>query len=179
MFTIFGKKKLKQETVANLFVNTLLDTVEKGFPEVAGIINDAPEFTTCPNINPKNANKFLVTVIAGNLKFLSSTFNKRGQTTIIEHTYFVLSQVFSMDIADFKELIKKEQAYISKVNFPSKNTLYGMSKAVFRKYNLNEFQDEYFKNMNSPNPMFLKKLDEVMENFVWNWDVFLSKHQVA
>ena len=38
--------------------------------------------------------------------------------------------------------------------------IYGMSKAVFHKYGLNEYQDEYFRRMQAPNPLFLKRMDD-------------------
>ena len=38
MFTLFGKKKIKEDVAVNIFINNLLDTVEKGFPEESGEI---------------------------------------------------------------------------------------------------------------------------------------------
>jgi len=67
---------------------------------------------------------------------------------------------------------------MKRVNSPSKTTLYGMSKAIFHKYALNDFQDNYFKRMNTPNPIFLKRLDELMQHFLFNWEVFLKKYRV-
>ncbi len=75
MFTIFGKKKIKEETASNIFINNLLDTVEKGFPEIAGIINESPEFITSPNLSENNSEKFLLIIIAANLKFIPEHFN--------------------------------------------------------------------------------------------------------
>jgi len=43
---------------------------------------------------------------------------------------------------------------------------------------LNEFQDEYFKRMQAPNPLFLKRMDEIMVNFIWNWDAFSKKFKL-
>ena len=56
---------------------------------------------------------------------------------------------------------------------------YAISKGICGKYRLNDFQDEYFKNMKSPNPMLLKRLDEAMDNFIWNWDTFKQKYQIV
>ena len=39
MFKIFGKKKIKEDVVANIFVNSILNTIDNGFPEIVGIIN--------------------------------------------------------------------------------------------------------------------------------------------
>ena len=65
-----------------------------------------------------------------------------------------------------------------KKNHPSRNMIYAMSKGVFDKYLLYNFQDEYFKRMQAPNPLFLKRMDEVLENFVWDWDVFFKKYRL-
>ena len=53
-----------------------------------------------------------------------------------------------------------------------------MSKAVFYKCDLNQYQESYFKTMNTPNPLFLKRLDELIINFIWDWDVFLKKFKL-
>ena len=53
-----------------------------------------------------------------------------------------------------------------------------MSKVIFDKYTLYNFQDEYFKRMQAPNPLFLKRMDEVVENFVWDWDGFFKKYRL-
>ena len=70
------------------------------------------------------------------------------------------------------------QSFIARVNYPSKNLVYGMSKAMFEKYKLNDFQDDYFRRMQAPNPLFLKRMDEVMANFIWNWDAFFKKYKM-
>jgi len=179
MFKIFGKKKLKEDVVASILVNTILDTVEKGFPVVAGIINDAPEFTSNPNISEKDLNKFLLIVIAGNLQYIPQQLRNNQDDRMISLVIDELSKVFNISVEALNKIIREYQTYISKVNHPSKNILYGMSKAVFYKYNLSNHQDEYFKNMRSPNPMFLKRMDEALENFVWNWESFQDKYQIS
>jgi hypothetical protein len=54
-----------------------------------------------------------------------------------------------------------------------------MSKAVFFKYNLSAYQQDYFKMMQTPNPIFLKKMDEIMSNFLFNWESFTVKYKVV
>jgi len=68
---------------------------------------------------------------------------------------------------------------MSRINTPSKNTLYAMSKAVFFKYNLNAYQQDYFKIMQTPNPLFLKRMDEIMANFLFDWESFTDKFKVV
>ena len=53
-----------------------------------------------------------------------------------------------------------------------------MSKGIFDKYALYDYQDEYFKRMQVPNPLFLKRMDEIVENFIWDWGAFLKKYRL-
>ena len=179
MFKIFGKKKIKEDVVANIFVNSILNTIDNGFPEIVGIINDASEFTVSPKISLNNDDCFTLIVFAANLSYIPQHLHDSQDERIMNLIYTKLSNVFDVDQEKFENVIKDYQCYLSKANHPSKNMLYAMSKGIFGKYNLNDYQDEYFKNMSSPNPMFLKRLDEAMDNFVWNWDSFKQQYQIS
>ncbi len=179
MFAIFGKKKIKEDVVANIFVNSILETIDNGFPEIVGILNDAAEFTTSPNLSEKDNDRFTLIVIAGNLAYIPMYLSHSKDERIIRLIFSKLSKVFDVDQERLESVIKEYQTYLSKINHPSKNTLYAMSKAIFGKYELYDYQDEYFKNMKSPNPMLLKRLDEAMENFLWNWETFNQKHYIS
>ena len=179
MFKIFGKKKIKEDIVANIFVNSILETIDKGFPEIVGIINDASEFTTSPNLTETDADCFTLIVFAANLSYIPKHLHDSKDDRITNLIFSKLSNVFDVDQERLENVIKGYQCYLNKVNHPSKNMLYAMSKGIFGKYELNDYQDEYFKNMKSPNPMFLKRLDEAMDNFVWNWDAFNQKYQIS
>lgn len=178
MFSTLIKRKLTDNQVANIFINALYDSIDNGFSEVAQLINEDLAFTTSPNIDKYNNGEFGLIVIVGNLSYLESTFDadqaERVETIIFEK----LSKFYDLDANAFKIIVKEYQNFILRVNHPSKNWIYGMSKAVFHKYKLNEFQDEYFRRMQAPNPLFLKRMDEVMGNFVWNWDAFFKKYRL-
>lgn len=178
MFSTLIKRKLTDNQVANIFINALYDSIDNGFSEVAQLINEDLAFTTSPNIDKDNNGEFGLIVIVGNLSYLESTFDadqaERVETIIFEK----LSKFYDLDSNAFKKIVKEYQNFILRVNHPSKNWIYGMSKAVFHKYKLNEFQDEYFRRMQAPNPLFLKRMDEVMGNFVWNWDAFFKKYRL-
>ena len=178
MFSTLIKRKLTDNQVANIFINALYDSIDNGFSEVAQLINEDLVFTTSPNIDKDNNGEFGLIVIVGNLSFLESTFDadqaERVETIIFEK----LSKFYDLDANRFKIIVKEYQNFILRVNHPSKNWIYGMSKAIFHKYKLNEFQDEYFRRMQAPNPLFLKRMDEVMGNFVWNWDAFFKKYRI-
>ncbi len=178
MFSTLIKRRLTDNQVANIFINAIFDSVDKGFEEVALLINEDTAFSSSPNININNNREFGLIVIVGNLSYLESNFEAE-QTERVEKIIFEkLSKLYAIDLSSFKKLIKEYQSFIARVNHPSKNWVYGMSKAIFYKYKLNEFQDEYFKRMQAPNPLFLKRMDEIMVNFIWNWDAFSKKFKL-
>ena len=178
MFSTLIKRRLTDNQVANIFINAIFDSVDKGFEEVALLINEDTAFSSSPNININNNREFGLIVIVGNLSYLENNF-EADQTERVEKIIFEkLSKLYAIDLSSFKKLIKEYQSFIARVNHPSKNWVYGMSKAIFYKYKLNEFQDEYFKRMQAPNPLFLKRMDEIMVNFIWNWDAFSKKFKL-
>ena len=178
MFSTLIKRRLTDNQVANIFINAIFDSVDKGFEEVALLINEDTAFSSSPNININNNREFGLIVIVGNLSYLESNFEAE-QTERVEKIIFEkLSKLYAIDLSSFKKLIKEYQSFISRVNHPSKNWVYGMSKAIFYKYKLNEFQDEYYKRVQAPNPLFLKRMNEIMVNFIWNWDAFSKKFKL-
>ena len=178
MFSTFIKKKLGDNQVANVFINAIFDSVDKGFKEVASIINEDPAFVICPNVTENHNGEFSLIVIVGNLSFLESTFESDQAARVEQLIFEKLAPIYEMSVGDFQNMIREYQSFIMRVNHPSKNWIYGMSKAIFHKYGLYEFQDDYFKRMQAPNPLFLKRMDEVMINFVWNWDAFFKKFRI-
>lgn len=171
------KKKLSDNQLANVFVNALLESIDKGFKEVADLINDDPAFVVSPNIQIDQDGEFAMIVFVGNLSFLESTFESDQAHRVEKLIFEKLGKVYGLSETQFAQLVREYQNFIVRVNHPSKNVLYGMSKAVFHKYKLNEFQDEYFRRMQAPNPLFLKRMDEVMNSFIWDWDAFFKKYR--
>ena len=62
-----------------------------------------------------------------------------------------------MKFNQMKDQLEKYSSFISRVNHPSKNILYGISKAVFSNLNLGNYQEEYFAQLNTLIQYFLKK----------------------
>lgn len=179
MLAIFGKKRVTAERTAHLFAHNIIETVEKGFADVAGFINDSPEFVTAPKIDPEDYGKFLMIVVAGNFAYIPQYFTDGQDKEILENCIQKLAPVFDMTPAEFSAKVKEYKDFMNKVNAPSKNTLYAMSKGVFFKYGLCDCQDEYFRQMKTANPIFLKNLDDLMRNFLWDWDAFNEKYKVV
>lgn len=179
MLAFLTKKKLTEDQLADCFVNGILQLVDQGFPDVAEMINIEPEFETAPQLRADAADRFLMIVVAGNLQNLSCHFHDYRDVRITDKILNRLSEILSIEKDKLKQLISTYQAFINRVNHPSRNTLYGMAKAVFYKYDLNPHQAEYFRNMKSPNPIFLKRLSEMMTNFVWEWEGYSQTYKIV
>ena len=178
MFGTILRKKISDDKLANIFINSLFNTIDTGFPVVAEFINDDPAFVRSPNVQPTDTYEFALILIVGNMSFLESAFDPEQADKVEKLVYEKLAKVYDMPVSEFKSLLKDYKTLISRLNNPSKNMIYGMSKAIFDKYTLYNFQDEYFKRMQAPNPLFLKRMDEVVENFVWDWDAFFKKYKL-
>jgi len=172
------KRRLSDNQVANVFINALLEVVDNGFKEVAALINDDAAFVASPNITPLQDGEFALIVIVGNLSYLESTFEADQAFRVEKLVFEKLGTLHGMSEQEFTKLVREYQSFMTRVNHPSKNMVYAMSKAIFHKYNLNEFQDTYFKRLSAPNPLFLKRMDEVVGNFIWNWDSFFKKYKI-
>jgi len=180
MFTkIFGKKKLKEDKLANIFVNSMLQAVDDCFSDIVGLIKESPEFIRVPVIKEGNDSKFLLIVIAANLKEIPKQLDAHQDNRMINMVITKLSSVFDVEFDKLEGILREYQSYLSRVNHPSNNNLYAMSKAVFFKYELGQYQEDYFRNMNSPNPLFLKRLDETMKLFMFNWENTKEQYQIV
>ena len=175
--TLFGKKKLTEDKAANIFVNSLIQVVENSFPDIVDNIKSDGEFIKTPSISKIDSDKFLMIVLAGNLKYLSRYLSSAEEIILKAKIIEKFGIVFGLSYTEMKAIVDEYTSFIHRVNHPSRNTLYGMSKAVFFKYKLGQYQDEYFSQLNAPSPILLKRMDNVMENFLWDWDTFFDKYK--
>lgn len=177
MLSSLLKKKLSANQFANIFINAVFEATENGFEVISDMINNDPAFVTSPNIQKEDFQKFQLIILAANFNNLDKYFEisemEDIKTTIIEK----LSTIFNVETKTILDVINHYYGFIGKVNHPSKTLLYGISKAVFFKYDLKDFQDEYFRRMQAPNPLFLKRLDAIMENFLWDWSTFTKRYR--
>lgn len=177
--TLLGKKKLTEEAVSELMVNSILNAVATNFPQVSGLMNDDIDFVLKPEISENDGYQFLLIVLTGNICFIPKFFESGKDKRIIEHVISHASEVLGYEKRLFAKDISECKKMMSRINYPSKNTIYAMSKALFYRYDLNEFQEKYFKTLRSPNPKFLKRMDDVVKLFIFNWAYFMEKHKVA
>ncbi len=177
--SLFGKKKLTEDKVANVFVNSLLKAVDDSFADVVSAIVNDKEFVSKPRMDVTDSDKFLIILLVGNLSGISRHFSNTEAMIVKGKIITKFGQVFGLSYDEMNDIVNDYSGFIYRVNHPSKNMLYGMSKAVFYKYNLGQYQDEYFSQMNAPNPILLKRLDLLMENYLWNWNSFLSRNKFS
>ena len=177
LLTIF-KKKLSDNQLANVFINGILELVENSFSEVVGMVNDDVAFPENPNIEVSNNGHFSLIVLAANLSNLESTF-ETDQADRVERIIFdKLAVMMNCSSEQAMEEIRDLQKFMGRINHPSKNLIYAMSKAFFFKYDLNQYQDEYFRRLSTPNPLFLKRLDAIMPEYLWDWDNFFKRYKI-
>ncbi len=179
MLTLFGKKKLTEDRLATVFVNGIQALIDNGFADVVGLINDSPEFVQPPAIQPEDVGPFTMIVLAGNIQVIPSYFPSGQDKRITEHILAKFSELYEMDKMELAELVGETRKFMSRKNHPSKITLNGMAKALFCRYELNDFQEEYFKNLHSPNPIFVQRLKDALENFMWDWESYTAKYKVV
>ena len=177
MFGVFFKKKITEEKLIDYFVFSTVKMVDDAFEDVADIICSDSEFKSRPIISAKQSDQFLWVVITGNMKFIPRYFNDYQDIRLLDDANRKFARILDVPLDVFKEEVKKYNQLFSRLNHPSKNTVYAMSKAVFHKYHLGQYQDDYFKNMDSPNPIFLKRLNDVMEEFLLDWEQFVDDYK--
>jgi hypothetical protein len=178
MFGSILKKKLSDNQLANVFLNGIFEVVDNGFGEIADLINDDPAFVVSPNLEKTANGQFTMIVIAANISSLENTFEADQAVRIEQLIFDKVGQMMGGNRDEAEETVRSYQKFMQRINHPSKNMVYAMSKAVFHKYELNDFQDEYFKRLQSPNPLFLKRMDQVVVNFLWDWDAFFKKYRI-
>jgi hypothetical protein len=178
MLSALMKKKLSANQMSNVFINGLVEVIKSSYPVFSEIVNDDTAFVTSPNLGKDHQTTFAFIVFAANLNRLESSFDPEHAAEVETEILFKLSKYFGQNLPEFKAEMKEYQKFINKINHPSKNLVYGMSKALFAKYELHNFQDEYFKRLAAPNPLFLKRMDELMQLFIWDWDAFFKKYKL-
>ncbi|MNU59036.1 hypothetical protein D3C71_481890 [compost metagenome] len=172
------KKRLSDNQLANVFLNGIFEIVDNGFVEVVDLINEDLAFVSSPSIPVDRNGEFTMIVVVANISTLETTFETIQANRIERIIFEQLGSLMGVSAIDAEAKVREYQKFMQRINHPSKNMIYAMSKAVFQKYNLNDFQDEYFKRLQSPNPLFLKRMDQVMNNFLWDWDSFFKKYKI-
>ena len=94
MFGTILRKKVSNDKMANVFINSLFNTIDAGFPVVAEFVNDDPAFVKSPGIRSNDSYEFALIVIVGNLSFLESAFDPEQADNIEAIVYEKLAKVY-------------------------------------------------------------------------------------
>jgi len=179
MLGIFGRKKIGEDKLSKIFINAMWKMSSEAFNEIAEMINEDPEFVSSPNIDPNSQTNFFFIIISGNLKYLPHRLAGSHSKFIIMKIYNQIAEMFDTSSGSIEKHIKHLQSEMSRLNHPSKNTLYAMSKLFFKQYDLYQYQDEYYSSIQAPNPIVLKRLDAIMSSFLWDWDAFSDEYKIV
>lgn len=179
MIGLFGKKKIKGSELAPLYVATIYDVIEKGFPEIAGYINEEKEFQKSPNLSGAENEWFLYIVYAGNIINLDNYFEKPKAEELSRLISREVIKSMGKDPEIVDTVLYDYELFLRNLFAQTKNLVKAMSLAIFHKYDLNKYQKDHFQKLNSPNPVVMKELNDMVEFFLWNWEDYLAKYKVV
>ena len=177
--TLFGKKKITEDKLANVFVNAVLELTEQGFPAVAAEVNESPEFNVPPELKETDSGAFALIVLAGNLMEMQRILGPGTDRRMYSLSVSKFAQATGHTGTDLEREVRALQSTMERLNFPSKNTVYAMGKALFHRYDLYCFQDVYFREQRAPNPIILKRLNGLMGYFIWNWGEVVEQYRIV
>ncbi|MCB9170053.1 MAG: hypothetical protein H6594_06860 [Flavobacteriales bacterium] len=177
--TLFGKKRISEDKLANVFVNALLELVDQGFANVVAELKEAPEFEAVPDIAYENEAPFLLIVLAGNLLEARRQLPAGTDVRLATLAISKFATATGSRSTEVEQRIGRLQGLMNRLNAPSKNTVYAMSKAVFHQYDLFAFQKVYFREQRVPDPIIQKRLNALMAFFLWDWEDFHEHYRIG
>ncbi|MEM9053678.1 MAG: hypothetical protein AAGC47_16605, partial [Bacteroidota bacterium] len=89
------------------------------------------------------------------------------------------AELYDTDKMSLAKMVSETRSLMMRKNHPSKSVTNAMARTIFCKYDLNQYQEKYFKSLDSPNPIFIQRLKEAMGNFIWNWDMLLERFKIV
>ncbi len=177
MLSIFTKKKISDQTLANVFVNGVLRLSKEGFSDIADLLNNDLELISNPRVDQNEYLNFSLIVFTGNIALIPDQFNALEQMRFLDLVYAKFAQAIGLSKHELKQQKNKISSLFKTLNHPSKNTQYAMSKALFHMYDLYGYQEDYFKNLKVANPVALKKINDIIPHFLWDWDATFKRYK--
>ena len=177
--TLFAKKKITKKKLAYNFVHHTLNVIDETYSDFLDAIYYDPELKTHPQLNYEDSSEIALIVIAGNIKYFERILSISEENEIVNEVIIQMAIIYGVEVIEMRETLESYSSFISRVNHPSKNILYGISKAIFFKFNLGQHQEEYFAQLNTPNPVFLKRIDILIENYIWDWKNIFDKNKIT
>ncbi len=177
--TLFGKKRITEEKLANVFINTVLEMCAEGYPLVAAELNEAPEFEESPGLSEDDDARFLLIVLTANLMEMNRALGPGVDKRMHSLAVSKFAQATGQDCTDVEEAVRALRDRMARLNAPSKNSVYAMGKALFLEYDLYRFQEEYFRATRSPNPIVLKRLNALFGYFMFGWAEVTEQYRIG
>lgn len=177
--SIFGKRKISEDKFANVFVNAVLRLTEQGYPAIVAELQESNEFVVRPVFGPGDDDLFALILFAGNLMEAPKHLPGGMDHRLAQHAYSKFAPLMDTTAAEFETETIAMQHFMARINHPSKNTVYAMSKAIFHKYDLFRNQDAYFRDLKAPNPIVLGRINKLMHYCLWDWAELLEDLKVT
>lgn len=177
--TLFGKKKITEDKLANVFVNTVLEMCSEGFPVVVAELNEAPEFIERPGLTAEDDGRFLLIVFAANLMEMDRVLEGGLDKRIRSLSLSKFAQALGENCAELEQEVRGVRSRMERLNAPSTNAVYAMTRGLFLEYELYRFQEAYYREVRAPHPIVSKRIDRLMGYFLWNWREVTEQYRIA
>ena len=183
MIKFFGllskKKKVKLQSIVDIYCNALDEVISNGFIEIKDFINNNNNLENNPNLKNEDIKWFRIIIFLGNLNDLKSHFEEQE---VLKLRNLIVENIF-IDLNDSQKILAVEsflqyESYFSDLLIEFSSEIDAMAYAIFEKYNINDFQGTLFKRKNKPNPIFISEMKNLLKHFIWNWDEYLQKNKL-
>lgn len=177
--TIFGKKRISEDQLANVFVNAVIRMAEAGYPLVVAELQESVEFQVKPVFGPGDDELFALILFAANLMEAPKHLPPGQDQRLAQHAFSKFAPLLDVSASELEQETVALQHFMARINHPSKNTVYAMSKALFHKFDLFRNQDAYFRDLKAPNPIVLGRLNKLMQFCLWDWAELLDDMRIT
>lgn len=176
--TLIGKQKIAEEKLAKQLVHGTLKVVDEVWADIRDYLLECPHFETDPLITEDDDMPLIITLFTCNLGRIPSQLDNGQDKRMAQLIIKELAWHLNKDVKELGLEIAQCKSTMKRLNHPSKNLIYAMPKALFHSYNLNQYQQEYFKGLNSPIPLYLKEMNELLSFLVWDWDSLKEEYRI-
>ena len=183
MIKFFGllskKKKVKLQSIVDIYCGALDEVISNGFIEIKDFINNNNNLEDNPNLSDEDIDWFRNIIFLGNMQNLDAHFEDK-ESAILRG---LILDVMHKDLAEDQQHLAIErfldyENYFNELLVENEYSINAMAYGIFEKYNINEYQGDLFKRKNKPNPIFYNELKNLLKHFIWNWEDYLEKNKL-
>lgn len=177
--TLIGRKKITEAALARALTSGTMQASEASFKEILSHIRTCPHFEKEPIISDGHDSPFILAIMTLNISRVSSFLDSGPDKRMAQELLHEFATATSSDFRTVSLMVKDCKDQMKRLNRPSKNVYYGLAKYIFHAYGLNKYQQDYFRNMSAPNPLFLKEMNSILEPLVWDWEMILNEFKIT